>query len=263
MEAFYPIAFAGDEFAGAAGVAAAVLLVGTSFALRWQRNRQRFELVRIALENGASAFPPGPAYWVASLREGLTILTLGIGLLISGSGAFYMGDRVPMPSHPNIATTSAAMAPAEPAPSSGPDLSDGGAPPGHFPPDHGGRPFHGPGDFRELPPREMNPHDGPPGSGRSGPGADAPGREGRPRDERDGPPRDDHEGMRQDGHHAPPSRQPQSPELEAWHRAQDMKSIGLAALGCGLILALLGAVRVAYAQVERLAAGSSDSITSA
>jgi hypothetical protein len=44
---------------------------------------------------------------------------------------------------------------------------------------------------------------------------------------------------------------PPSPALEHWRRAQDQQTVGLAAIGCGFLIALLGAVRTAFAVVER------------
>ena len=84
-------------FAAALGISVAVLLVGTSFLLRWQRNRQRFDLMRLALENGATQFPEGPPYWLLSLREAVSTLALGIGLLAAGAVSYGIGVHTPEP----------------------------------------------------------------------------------------------------------------------------------------------------------------------
>ena len=67
---------AGDAFAAAAGVAAAVLLLGGPIALRAQRQRHQFLLTRAALEHGVTQLPPGPPAWLQSARTGWVLLTL-------------------------------------------------------------------------------------------------------------------------------------------------------------------------------------------
>lgn len=51
----------------------------------------------------------------------------------------------------------------------------------------------------------------------------------------------------------PPRRPPPppNPAHEAWQRAQTQQSLGLASLAAGLVLSLLGGVRIAFAQYER------------
>ena len=88
--------------AAAFGASAAVLLVGSSFFLRWQRNRQRFELTRLAMENGATNFPKGPPHWLVSLREAVTTIALGIGLLIAGGASYWMGVHTPPPTNEEL-----------------------------------------------------------------------------------------------------------------------------------------------------------------
>jgi hypothetical protein len=167
-----PLAFI-DEFAGAFGVAAAVLLIGTSFALRWQRNRHRFDLARIALETNATHVPQGPPFWIMSLRESLTILVLGIGLLGVGAVANKIGGDVPMPSATVVAAS-----------------------------------------------RDVSPPPPPPDSAEQGPAR-------------------------------PPRPPPPNPELERWHAAQYVQIVGLAAMGCGAVLVLLGLVRLALSPIEK------------
>lgn len=187
-----------EVFAAALGVAAAVLLVGSSFLLRWQRNRQRFELTRLALENGATQFPKGPPFWLVSLREALSTLALGLGLLAVGAISYGMGSRVPAPSAQEIR----AAGPVGPQERPEPD---------------------GPPERRPAP----RPPRGP---------------------EEDGPPPEDHR---------PAAPQPPvpNPVLDRWHRAQAMQNLGLIAMGCGGVLALLGLVRAGFARVERDYAG--------
>ena len=42
-----------------------------------------------------------------------------------------------------------------------------------------------------------------------------------------------------------------NPVLERWHRAEIQKTVGLVTMGCGLVLMLLGIVRIGFARVER------------
>ena len=51
----------------------------------------------------------------------------------------------------------------------------------------------------------------------------------------------------------PPRRPPPppNPEHESWRRAQNQQSLGLASLAAGLVLTLLGGVRIGFAQYER------------
>lgn len=109
-----------EIFAAALGIAAAALLVGSSFLLRWQRNRQRFELTRLALENGATQFPKGPPFWLVSLREAVTTLALGLGLLAVGAISYGMGSRVPAPTNDELRAAAINAAQARP-PEEGPE----------------------------------------------------------------------------------------------------------------------------------------------
>jgi len=156
------------------GVTGAILIVGGYVLLQWQRNRYRFQLAKEALERGISESPSGPPYWVLSLRQGLMILVLGLGLLLAG-GALY-GLAVGIPPPESFQTQSTTVAPATEATGPSPVEAKG---------------------------------------------------------------------------KAPKPKPPPNPTLERWHRAQDQQTIGLATVGCGLVLTLLGAVRTAFARVER------------
>lgn len=87
---------AAPAFFGGLGVAAAILLVGGWVLLQWQRQRHRFELMRLALERG-SPLTAGIPLWLVSLRQGVVILTLGVGLLIAGAVARGMVRGVQPP----------------------------------------------------------------------------------------------------------------------------------------------------------------------
>jgi hypothetical protein len=85
-----------DFLGGSLGVAA-ILLVGGWIALRWQQDRHRFQLMQTALEKGITRFPDTPPYWLVSMRQGLTMLAVGIALAVVGGGAFWLGHQTPMP----------------------------------------------------------------------------------------------------------------------------------------------------------------------
>src|SRR5260370_34587421 len=76
---------------------AAVLLVGGWLAIRWQQDRHRFQLMRTALEKGITRFPDAPPFWLLSMRQGVTMLALGVALALVGGGAFWGGRQTPMP----------------------------------------------------------------------------------------------------------------------------------------------------------------------
>ena len=147
---------------GSFGIVAAVLLIGGSTVLRSQRARHRFELSKLALQNG-TPLPEGPPLWLASRRRALSILALGVGLMVVGAGAWWLGSGATQPAET-----------ARPVP------------------------------VAELP----DPH-------------------GRPR---------------------PPAP---SPEIEAWHSAEERLAIGQTAAGCGVILTILGLVRLGYTGAEK------------
>src|SRR5689334_19582298 len=69
---------------GSFGVAAAFLLVGGWVLIRFQRDRQQFKLMQVALERGITTLPGLVPGWVMSLRQGVLALVLGIGVGIGG-----------------------------------------------------------------------------------------------------------------------------------------------------------------------------------
>jgi hypothetical protein len=110
------------EFLGNSLGIAVVMLVAGWLAIRWQQDRQRFHLMKTALEKGITRFPDVPPFWMVSLRQGLTMLSLGIALTVVGGGASWMGRQVPMPD-----AASLQLQP-DPRPARGPD--DRPEPPG-------------------------------------------------------------------------------------------------------------------------------------
>jgi len=215
----FPLGTAGEVFAALFGVTAAVLLVGGWVALRWQRDRHQFTLAQRALERGVNAFPGGPPFWLVSLRQGLMVLTLGVGLIVVGWLAVAMaGNPEPPP---------AAFMPAQP-PRPVEPLDEPGPPPRDFP-----------RDARPEPRPDRRP-------------AGEPGRLGDPGRPGD-PGRRGQKGTGQPGMPLP------NPVIERWHRTQDQRAVGLIAVGSGIILILLGVVRTAFAAVERKYSDPDDS----
>ena len=153
------------------GVTTAILVIGGYVLLQWQRNRHRYQLMQAAVERGITEFPNTPPYWLVSMRQGVAILALGVGLLIVGGAAYALTQGVQPPEPPSTQSIVA-------------------------------------------------------GSQVEAAGSQAPGHE-RPK---------------------PPAP---NPAMERWHRAQHQESIGLATMGCGLIVLLLGVVRTAFARTER------------
>jgi hypothetical protein len=201
------------EVATSIGIAiAAVILAAGWVCILWRRDGQRFRLMQMALEKGVTRFPNTPPFWLLSLRQGVTVLALGIALCGVGAGALMIVRDVPEP------TTEQQMqalpgqrqeqmrenGPPEEGPPRGPDVQDQALRPDE-----------------PLPPPDDQ---GPPG----------------PRANR-GPPRQ-----------PPPPMA--VPAVENWHRAQATRTIGLLSLGCGVVLVLLGIVRIAFSAIERAAA---------
>jgi hypothetical protein len=248
-----------DYFAAGLGVAVAVLLVGGSALLRWQKNKLRFELLRAAIEQGETRFPAGPPFWLVSLRDGLMILTVGAGLVLVGGLAVVTGRNVPMPTEAEMQETRPRADQPRPAPAdqrNHPAQGQGA--------DNGrGRPESGPGsEYDRLHPKQgqgLDDAQGPPGQ--------PPRYDGAPEDQQGGPRRPfpppgapgtpgtpGAEGYhrsqldRDDAAQRPPH---QSPAMERWHRAELRLTIGEAAIATGIILLLLGAARIGFSRVER------------
>jgi hypothetical protein len=183
-----PLGAPPDVFAGAFGGIAALLIVGGALFLRGQRNRQQFILMQTALEKGITSFPGQPPFWLLSLRQGILTITLGIGLIIVGSGAWGLGRSVERPTD--------LINKEPPAPTPAPAIQ---TPP--------------------PPPADDIDHPGPPG-----------------------PPRPDRPDDR---------RPPRNPIIEQWIHAQMEATIGQVAVGCGIILLLVGIARTGFARTER------------
>ncbi|HWE02418.1 MAG TPA: hypothetical protein VG326_08390 [Tepidisphaeraceae bacterium] len=218
-----------DMLSTALGVAAILLVIGWSIT-RWQRDRERFALMQTALEKGVTRFPGTPPYWLVSLRQGVTLSAVGVGLMIAGGGAWWLGRGVPMAN----TVAESTVAPASPS---------------QNPPDR---------DLDHSPPPEAPPPFDPENRG--------PGHRG-PSPREDGPP-ESHppHGDRLRGDQSPhgqsrPDRMLHDQQHERWHQAQAQQTIGLVSAATGLILLLVGVVRVGFAKVEQRFAAESDDAT--
>jgi|GEM_PF-1311115 len=96
-----------NAFAAGFGVTAAILAIGGIILLRWQRNRNELSLLRAAMEKGVSVLPPGPPLWLLSLRQGVMILALGVGLCAVGAVGWAIAARVPPPASPTTVPAAA------------------------------------------------------------------------------------------------------------------------------------------------------------
>jgi hypothetical protein len=81
---------------GGIAVAAVVLAAGW-ICILWRRDAQRFQLMQLALEKGVTRFPNTPPFWLLSLRQGVTVLALGVALCGVGTGALLITRDVPEP----------------------------------------------------------------------------------------------------------------------------------------------------------------------
>src|SRR5689334_8768765 len=88
---------AGEAFAAAAGVTAALLLLGGPMLLRFQRQRQQFLLAKGGLERGLTPVSNDPPVWLQSMRTGVMTLTLGVSLFVAGAIACAMVARMHLP----------------------------------------------------------------------------------------------------------------------------------------------------------------------
>ncbi len=226
-----PLAAAPELLAGSFGATAALVLVGGAVLLRWQKNRQQYAYMQAALEKGITQFPGSQPFWLLSLRQGVTVLSLGLALMLVGTGSWWLGKDAVRP-------TTEELKQAGPMPQGGPL---GGLPAG--PQGNQGSPQGGPqGGPQNGPmgrPGMRNPRDplglGPQGMG---PGGQGLGPQGQGMPPGQGQPQQ-----------APPPRP--APAVELWENAQTEKTLGKIAVGCGLILTILGAVRIGFARIER------------
>jgi hypothetical protein len=149
------------------------------------------------------------------------ILALGAGLLLAGATVYRRSANVAMPAVLGPTTQPAKMFNGPNGGFRPPPMDDQG-PPDQFAPPDGPRGQMGPPGGRRFGPAQRGPlvNDEPPGPPRGG----------------------------------------GNPAMEYWHRAQDEKAVASVAMGSGLVLALLGIVRVMFAYAERRYAGDARGI---
>lgn len=190
-------------------------LIALAMFLRWQHDRQRLSVLKLAIEKGLSHLPATLPMWLSSLRQGIMLATLGVALLIVGAIAVAMAHSPSMGGpFGNQATRPRSSAVAPPGL---PTRPPGGGPMGNSPPGFGGRTLPPPGGPLGVR-RPIQSRNGQP-----------PGLDFTPRGF--GPP-----AMRFNRFPPPPGPR---------------KVLGYGALAIGFILTLLGAVRIAFAGIER------------
>lgn len=186
-------------------------LIALGMVLRWHHDRQRLLVLKLAMEKGVTNLPAALPMWLSSLRQGILLATLGVALLIVGGFAMAM-------SHGH------GLQPLQPW-RLGPGMIHGGPPDGRHSasmPSPGAPPGFGPpANVNHMPPGRLD-RPGTPDRGFGPPN-------GFPRRAVIGP------GYRR---FLPP-------------RMQQQKMLGLGAVAIGFILTLLGAARIAFANVER------------
>ncbi len=71
-------------------VIAVAALIALGMLLRWQQDRQRLMVLKLAIEKGVTFWPNSVPMWLNSLRQGIMLATLGVALLIVGGIAVTM-----------------------------------------------------------------------------------------------------------------------------------------------------------------------------
>ena len=66
------------------GVAAAFIIAGGWVFLQYRRDQLHYKVVTLALDRGLQALPGSLPPWMRSLRQGILILLLGVGVMASG-----------------------------------------------------------------------------------------------------------------------------------------------------------------------------------
>ena len=193
---------------------ACVVVVLPALWVKWQHDRQRFALMKLAIEKGLTGLPFGLPIWLVSMRQGVMVLVLGIGLLLTGglmlhfSPASAMSGRMmPRPFAGHLAEQHVGAAYRGPEP---------GGPAATSP---SSRPGLAPGEDRFNPPDRPFP----PGSWKHRPGGWRPG----------GP------AFRRRG------------MFIARGDAMAVQHAALALIGIGIILVLLAIARIGFAFLER------------
>jgi hypothetical protein len=73
------------QIAGTAfGIAAALIIAGGWVFLQYRRDQMHYKVITLALDRGLQTLPGSVPSWVRSLRQGVLILLLGVGVLAAG-----------------------------------------------------------------------------------------------------------------------------------------------------------------------------------
>jgi hypothetical protein len=108
------------------GITAALIIAGGWVFLQYRRDQLHYKVVTLALDRGLQALPGSVPAWIRSLRQGILILLLGVGLLGAGIVFYAAAGWVDeMPANPRVEvpptpagapTTAGASMPPHPAP---------------------------------------------------------------------------------------------------------------------------------------------------
>lgn len=199
--------------------------------IKLQNDRQRFTLLKMAIEKGMTSLPLGLPIWLVSLRQGVLVFVAGFAPLIIGGFTLRMAGTIPaVRGTPNIGKATISHIANPPTAATQPK-SVQGSPSGRSTPPMAGNPglisapqWNGPDRGAGGWPGGMRPGSGPGNS----PWPNRPGM--RP-----------HPGRR----FGPPIF------IRRAHEVMVRQNAGLALLGVGLVLCLLGLVRIAFAFLER------------
>jgi hypothetical protein len=231
------------------GPAEWILVIGAVgvFVIIAQRDYQRYKLQKAAVEKGLSLLPTGAPIWLASLKTGILVLALGIGLITMGSIGLA---NLPDPKNMRPPERQNEMQNKGPAPATRPDDTQPNAQvtqgqPQQFPGDN----FQRPGGPGPGGPGPNGPPNGP------GPGGPRLGRDGQPlpphlqpgfvpQGQFDGPgPRDPRDLQRPvDGG---------GPKPNPIADAADARRVCHWAIGAGGVLAIVGFALTFFALFER------------
>jgi hypothetical protein len=101
------------QIAGTAfGISAALIIAGGWVFLQYRRDQMHYKVITLALDRGLQTLPGSVPSWVRSLRQGILILLLGVGVLAAGVlFRVEAGNVAEMPASPRVEIPPTAPAP--------------------------------------------------------------------------------------------------------------------------------------------------------
>ena len=100
------------QIAGTAfGITAGLIIAGGWVFLQYRRDQMHYKVITLALDRGLQTLPGSVPSWVRSLRQGILILLLGVGVLAAGIlFRVEAGNVAEMPANPHMEVPPAAPA---------------------------------------------------------------------------------------------------------------------------------------------------------